>query len=195
MRRKRTVKDFLKLPYTKELVENEDRTFFIKVKELPGCMSEGDTLEEAFLMIRDAMEVWLQAAIEDGIDIPLPESMEKEYSGKVPLRLPKSLHKKVAENARRDGVSLNTYLICLISAKDSHHSIVEEVKSVLSQNTPDWRFMMGSGSLSWEESKATIKGLPKPVQLGSVFVSCEALPGSRKVLGLIPRSSILGGGK
>jgi antitoxin HicB len=62
----------MNLPYTQEIHQNEDGSFFIKIKELPGCMTEADTLAEASLLIQDAMHAWLEAALEDLQAIPVP---------------------------------------------------------------------------------------------------------------------------
>jgi len=126
---KRTVEEYMALPYTIEITP-DDGNYFVKVKELEGCMSVGDTRADALTMIEDAMLEWLAVAIEDGIEVPLPESMQAErYSGKFPLRLPKSLHRKLALEAEHDGVSLNQYLVMLLS---ENHS-VNQVKKLLSE--------------------------------------------------------------
>lgn len=48
-------------------------------------------------------------------DIPLPSS-DNSYSGKLLVRMPKSLHRRLAETAEREGVSLNQYIVSLLSA-------------------------------------------------------------------------------
>ncbi|MGC9366896.1 MAG: toxin-antitoxin system HicB family antitoxin [bacterium] len=107
---------FMSLPYTIETIQNDDKTYFIKVKELPGCMSEGDTLDEAYKMIYDAMKSWIEVALEEGDDIPLPENMDdKEYSGKLLVRIPKRIHKELSIHAKDNGVSLNSYINSLLS--------------------------------------------------------------------------------
>ena len=100
---------YLNLPYTIELQQDPEEGWFIRVKELRGCMSQGDTPEEAFEMIRDAMQGWLEIALENGIIIPEPRP-EEDYSGKFVVRVPKSLHRKLVEEAEREGVSLNQYI-------------------------------------------------------------------------------------
>jgi predicted RNase H-like HicB family nuclease len=47
------------------------------VPELPGCMSDGETPEEALTNAYDAAEAWLAEARELGRDIPIPESLPK----------------------------------------------------------------------------------------------------------------------
>lgn len=117
----KTVEEYMALPYTIEITP-DDGSFFVKVKELDGCMSVAETKADALAMIEDAMQEWLVVAIEDGIEIPLPEAQQEDrYSGKFPLRLPKSLHRKLAQGAEKDRVSLNQYLVMLLSEKHSHH--------------------------------------------------------------------------
>ena len=112
----RTIDEYKNLPYTRELAKGDDG-WLVRIKELHGCISQGDTVEEALSMIDDALESWLETAIEDGIDIPLPESMvEENFSGKLILRMPKTLHADLAKQANREGVSLNQYIITILSA-------------------------------------------------------------------------------
>lgn len=114
--KKRSIDYYMSLPYTREIVKSDDG-YFIKIKELKGCISVGETVEDAWAMINDAMESWLEVAIDDGIEIPLPDSMnEKEYSGNFALRMPKSLHADVAKQAAVEGVSVNQYLVSIIAA-------------------------------------------------------------------------------
>lgn len=68
------IQQYKKLPYTREVIKQDDE-FFIKIKELPGCFSVGKTLQEAWEMVDDALESWLEVAIEEKSFIPLPESM------------------------------------------------------------------------------------------------------------------------
>ena len=73
---------YISLPYTVEIVPYRDGGFFARIKELEGCMTEGETLEETLELLEDAKRAWLEVALEEGLEIPLPESMreEKEYS-------------------------------------------------------------------------------------------------------------------
>ena len=129
---KRTVEEFMALPYAIEITP-DDGSYFVKIKELDGCMSVGDTVAEAVAMIEDAKRAWLTAACEDGLDIPLPEAMQVDrYSGKFALRLPKSQHRQLAEGAERDGVSLNQYIVTLLAERNS----LAEVKRLLAELSP-----------------------------------------------------------
>jgi antitoxin HicB len=100
------VERLLALPYRRELIPYQDGTWFARVAELPGCMTEGDSREHAFEMLDDAMRSWLSAALEAGDPIPSP-SEETSYSGKFQVRIPPSLHRQLADRARHEGVSIN----------------------------------------------------------------------------------------
>lgn len=103
------VKEYMKLPYTRLVQEINDESghyFYGKILELDGCQSTGDTLEELFESLDEAMEGYLEVKLENNLPIPKPGSAES-YSGKFVVRLPKSLHQRLAIEAEKEGVSLN----------------------------------------------------------------------------------------
>jgi predicted RNase H-like HicB family nuclease len=59
----------------------------VVVPDLPGCFSAGDTLDDAMIQAEDAIAGWIEAAIDDGQDIPMPSHIEElrtahpEYEG------------------------------------------------------------------------------------------------------------------
>jgi len=120
----------MSLPYTIQTIKNEDNSYFVTIKELPGCMSEGNNLQDAYTIITDAMKAWFETAIEDNIDIPLPESMqETQYSGRVLVRLQKSLHRDLIQDAQKEGISLNSYINNLIITKNTEKNILDKMTS------------------------------------------------------------------
>src|SRR4030042_3708161 len=97
--------------------------YVAEIEDLPGCLAQGETLAEAYELIEEARRMWLEVAYEDGQDIPEPRSAQ-EYSGKFFIRAPRSLHRKLDQMAKREGVSLNQYLVTTLA-----HSIgMEEVQ-------------------------------------------------------------------
>ena len=66
-------------------------------------------------------EAWLEAAMEDGIEIHEPDSLE-DYSGQFKLRIPRSLHRSLAEHSKREGISMNQYCVYLLSKNDAVYS-------------------------------------------------------------------------
>ena len=112
------VKDYINLPYKIEIEPDvEDGGFVISFPELPGCITCADTIEQALTNAADAKKCWLEAAIEDGLSIPEPNT-NKKYSGQFKLRLPKQLHKSLAEHSAQEGVSMNQYCVYLLSKND-----------------------------------------------------------------------------
>jgi len=105
---------YLNLRYPITITPDIDGGYVAEVKDLPGCFSQGETIEETYDNIEDARRLWIESAYEDGMTIPLPRS-EKGYSGKFIIRVPKSLHSKLDQMAEREGVSLNQYLVSTLS--------------------------------------------------------------------------------
>lgn len=66
------IEDYINLPYTVELNPYPDGRFHAAIKELPGCMTEGESREEALSMIEDAKIAWIETAIECNKKIPVP---------------------------------------------------------------------------------------------------------------------------
>jgi antitoxin HicB len=95
----------------------EGKGFVIEFPDLPGCMSDGDTIEEAITNGKDAIEEWIEVSKKLGKEIPAPsKSVEQSsYSGKVLQRFPKSLHAKLAHRAKQEGVSLNSLIQTLVA--------------------------------------------------------------------------------
>lgn len=106
---------YMSLPYRVEVVEDkEEGGFALHCPELPGCMTCADTIEQGFAMMEDAKREWFTVCIEDGISIPEPAKLE-DYSGQFKLRLPKSLHRLLAQKSSEEGVSMNQYCVYLLS--------------------------------------------------------------------------------
>ena len=115
----RTIDEYMKLPYRIELIPDADEGGFVAAfPDLPGCFSSGKTVEEAYKNAEDAKHEWLMAAIEENMPIPEPDSIE-DYSGQFKLRLPRSLHRQLALQSKREGVSMNQYCVFLLSQNNA----------------------------------------------------------------------------
>ena len=102
-----------------ENVEDKDEGgFVVSYPDLPGCITCGETVERAAANALDAKKAWLEAALEEGVEIHEPDSLE-DYSGQFKLRLPKSLYRSQAEHSQREGVSMNQYCVYLLSRNDA----------------------------------------------------------------------------
>lgn len=92
--------------------------FLITFPDLPGCMSDGDTEQEALANGRDAFAAWVSARTHAGKPVPAPcyaPEPVPDASGRFVTRLPKSVHAKLAQRARAEGVSLNTLVLSYIA--------------------------------------------------------------------------------
>ena len=106
---------YMNLPYRVEVVEDkEEGGFALRCPELSGCVTAAPTVEEGFRQIQDAKREWFAACLEDGAAIPEPTRPE-DYSGQFKLRLPKSLHRLLAQRSSEEGVSMNQYCVYLLS--------------------------------------------------------------------------------
>lgn len=106
--------DYLNKPYARRLTPDETGGFVATIQELPGCIAEGDTADEALYNLEQAAVSWIAAARSLGQEIPEPISFQG-YSGKIALRIPRGLHKQVAEMAESEGTSQNQFLIAAIA--------------------------------------------------------------------------------
>ena len=127
----KTFEEYMRLPYKLEIVPDTEETGFVaSYPELPGCITCGETIADAVANAEDAKKEWLLAAIEDNIAIAEPDNAEP-YSGQFKLRIPKSLHKTLAEDSRKEGVSMNQYCVYLLAKNaEKEHSILVKKQAV-----------------------------------------------------------------
>ena len=104
--------------YSTEIFWDEDDQGFIALaRGLPGCSAFGSSKEEALRELHDAMQAWIESAKKAGNPIPQP-APRPEFSGKFMVRMSKSLHADLAASAADEGVSLNHYVVGLLSRRD-----------------------------------------------------------------------------
>lgn len=110
---------YMNLPYKLEIIPDLDEGGYIaRYPELPGCITVGETLEEAVSHVLDAKREWLTAALEDGRMINEPVKLD-DYSGQFKLRIPRSLHRSLAEHSKAEGISMNQYCLYLLTKNDT----------------------------------------------------------------------------
>lgn len=117
---------YLNLKYPITFYPEKEGGYTAIIRDLPGCMTQGETLSEAMENIEEARELWIETVYETGKkDVPLP-STENEYSGRLLLRIPKSLHRHLSEGAEKEGVSLNQYILSLLSEANGKRAAVAQ---------------------------------------------------------------------
>lgn len=145
--------------------DERDNLYIAEFLDLPGCSASGSTVEEAYQEAQLAKQNWLRLAEKQGLPIPKP-SRADEYSGRILLRLPTSLHAMLMDRAKMQATSLNQFTVHLLSA------------AVVGERT----------TVQIEQLRTTISSLEKQVsQLSkSMEVSLSAL--ARQVAGALPEA-------
>lgn len=114
-----SIQEYLNLPYNiivKKVCDESGQYYVATVLELDGCMGTGDSYEEAYRDVLEAMEGFIETKLKNGFEVPRPVDVE-EYSGKFVVRIPKSLHQKLSIEATKEGVSLNQLALYKLSAR------------------------------------------------------------------------------
>jgi antitoxin HicB len=106
--------EYLKKPYGRTVVPESDGTFRAEIIEFPGCIATGETASEALANLEGVAASWLEATLARGQRIPEPIE-NAGFSGKLVVRLPKTLHKKAAHMAAREGISLNQFIVSSVA--------------------------------------------------------------------------------
>ena len=97
---------------------DEGGGYMVSFPDLPGCIADGNTIDKAIIEARDAFTAWVMAEQEDKGELPTP----KIYSGQFVQRIPKSLHRQLAERAKTEGVSLNQLAVTFLAQGLAGHS-------------------------------------------------------------------------
>ncbi len=140
-----TLEDSKPLDYPVRIeYDDEDALFVAEFLDLPGCSATGSTVAEAYERAQEAKSEWLRLTLEQGLPVPKP-SKARDYSGRILVRLPVSLHATLADRARINGASLNQYIVHLLSAG----TVGDQVSSKLETMTRylqriEWRGATGA---------------------------------------------------
>jgi predicted RNase H-like HicB family nuclease len=104
------------------LSEDDGGGYMITFPDLPGCMSDGETLEDTLANGRDAFNGWIAAQVDMKREIPAPTHYDDEGKPvKFVQRLPRSLHASLQARAKIEGVSINTLVLALIAEGLGRH--------------------------------------------------------------------------
>jgi len=109
-----SLKDCLAREYPFNVIADPDGGYVIEFPDLPGCMTQVEELDEVGPMAAEIQQLWIETAYNEGMDIR-PPSYPEEYSGRFVLRLPRSLHRRLAEGAERERVSLNQWVVSILA--------------------------------------------------------------------------------
>jgi len=126
-------RDFLKKPYTRVLIPDEESgTFTAQIAEFPGCLAQGASPAEAYERLEVAAESWIEAALEMQQEIPSPAA-DVQFGGRFALRLPRSLHRQAAQLAELEATSLNQFIVSALAEKvgavNVYRSFAEQLRA------------------------------------------------------------------
>jgi predicted HicB family RNase H-like nuclease len=105
---------------------DEDNGFIATIPGINALSAFGSTQEQALSELNTAAEAYFEALKEAGKPLPVPEKVIP-YSGQLRLRMPKSLHASLSSGAEREGLSLNTYIISLLSERHMFRHIMNKI--------------------------------------------------------------------
>jgi antitoxin HicB len=125
----RSLEELLALAYPFEALADPDGGYVVRFPDLPGCITQVETLDELASAADEARTLWIETEYELGRDIPLP-SQPDEYSGKFNVRLTRTLHRSLAEAAKKNGVSLNHYVSDLLARGDAQARIEQQIQGL-----------------------------------------------------------------
>lgn len=169
---------YLKRPYTRLVVPEEDGTYRGEVLEFPGCFATGDTPAEAYAELEATAADWLRAAMERGQ--PIPEPFENaEFSGRFVLRLPRSLHKKSARLAERDNVSLNQFIVAALAEYVGERAMEHGgfTMNVSNVNAQIYNFPPGTGFLRHAANPLGLVEMARGLMSGSSYAAVPGFAG------------------
>jgi antitoxin HicB len=128
-RQRRLPAPYLELQYPLSLYPESEGGYTAEIRDLPGCLGQGESAEQALEAIDEARRLWLEEAYEQGDAIPLP-TKDEQYSGRILLRLPRTLHRRLVEQAQLEGTSLNQYLVSVLSEASALQTVRREIQKV-----------------------------------------------------------------
>lgn len=99
----------------RRIADDSGDCFEARIRELPDVAEYADSFEEAYALAIDAIETTAEALSEQGRSMPAPAQDKNDYSGRITLRLPRTLHRNLSFIAREEGVSLNQLLASVLS--------------------------------------------------------------------------------
>jgi len=108
------IEKYLKKSYRLEIIPDAEGGFVAYVPDLPGCITQAETIEEVIHLIKDAKRAWIECALENNIPIPEP-SEDKNFSDYISIKIPKKLYEKLRKIAEKNGLNTDSFVVKLLS--------------------------------------------------------------------------------
>ncbi len=93
------------------LSKEEGGGYLVEYPDIPGCMSDGETIEEAIAHGREALRDCVAVLQESGRKVPKPGVEAAQWR----QRLPRTLYAKLTAQAETEGVSINSFVTAIIA--------------------------------------------------------------------------------
>jgi len=130
IKEQKDIEYYMQLPYSILLHEVEDdgkRYWMAEVPELPGCKSHGSTVEEAVKSVEEAKKDWILDSLKEGEEVPVPVERDR-YSGKILVRMSRSLHRSLSLLAEAEKLSLNQLIVTMLAKDVGRFSVLNRVE-------------------------------------------------------------------
>ena len=108
---------------------DEDNSFVATIPGIEALSAFGATRNEALAELYIAADAYFEALEEAGKPLPLPVKVNP-YSGQLRLRMPKSLHAALSGEAEEENISLNTYIVTLLSERHIEKILLTKIKAL-----------------------------------------------------------------
>ena len=133
---KKNLDYYMRLEYEVSLLrvpEDEGSGFIVWHQELgrASCNGFGKTVKEALDMLTEVKQSIFEDCLEESLPIPEPAGNDQEYSGKLLLRIPKMMHRAIAEVAKENETSINSAIVQLLTEAMAKHNTMEDTKKAL----------------------------------------------------------------
>ncbi len=154
----KTLKYFKSLEYTERIDPDPEGGFVASIPDLPGCLAYGETRIKALNSLKHSKDLWLESVHKSHGEAPEPRPLQ-QYSGKFLLRVPKYLHQRLDESAQEEGISLNQYIVSLLSEQDA----LNRVTVLLQKSTTQKSASVTAARASfhrWFSFTSTLEGSP-----------------------------------
>jgi predicted RNase H-like HicB family nuclease len=153
---------------------DEDEGYIAVARDLPGCSAFGESQQEALAELQHAIAAWIEASRAAGNPIPEPSkpAVEDNYSGKVLVRMPKSLHANIAKEAKDEGVSLNQQIVFLLASAVTRCTFRRKI--FMSYNNT-WQGAWDDTATAWTKAQTFILPVRHSSAEGTFFIG--TIPG------------------
>jgi len=171
---KLTATEYLRKPYSRTLIPVGDGTYFAEILEFPGCFAEGQSPDEAYKNLEAVAQSWIEAAKGQGQEIPEPFATH-DFSGRIALRMPRSIHKQAARFAEMDDTSLNQFFLAAIAARvgaeDFAERLSNRIEAKFASARPSYTVILHNSLWTTGPVNMVAAKIPTPELLEKYFIT------------------------